>query len=211
MLTRLFVVIVSCFSLTGCGSMLRAITDDPVRKEMIGPNEDKDALMGTLSLAANRRTVLVKLDTDMNVGFCAEPPPDTANEIQDLLEAKIEAEAKNDTSQTSVKGKGEGKSEYKTKVVQLSERTVLLDIYRTATYSLCQYHLNGAIKDNELSALYQDLTKRVFDAYTESVKSKTKEAGLYQALAEKALDAQVNKITTKETKESEEADKKLAK
>lgn len=145
----------------GCASTFKVMTDDPVRATNIRESSgDRDAL-ATISLDASRRNVIVGL-TDSQFGkFCAEPPPDTASAIQSILEAQANAKAA--VAEESVEAAGSLKDSYRSDVVVLAKRTELLDIYRTATYSLCQFYVNGALNGAQVKEIFSAMTNAVID------------------------------------------------
>jgi hypothetical protein len=155
-----------CFLFSGCTSLFKVITDDPVRASIISKNKDKTDAISTISLDSSRRNVIVRL-TDNKLGqFCAEPPPDTATAIESIFEASAKATAQ--TLEKAVGVDGTIKDSYKAPVVLLSKRTELLDIYRTGTYSICQLNINGAITPSETFILFQELTKLVLSRVGDS-------------------------------------------
>lgn len=161
---NVIVVIVALLS-TGCTSMYKAFSDDPVRATII-TGENKRAAIATVSLDASRRNVVVVLTGNRIGQFCAEPPPDTASAIESILEA--EAKAKGEIMEKKSELDGKLKDTYKSAVVVIAKRTELLDIYRTGTYSLCQYYLNDAIGKEELGTLFENLTDKVLSRIPEA-------------------------------------------
>ena len=160
-----FVIILALLS-SGCTSMFKVIIDDPVRATNISKDKDGRDAVATISLDASRRNVIVRLTESGNSGkFCAEPPPDTASAIESILEATAKASAESGDKKAEVNATG--KDAYKSNVVVIAKRTELLDIYRTGTYSLCQYNINGAISDAELVNLFKMLTEKVLSRVPE--------------------------------------------
>lgn len=155
-------LIVIALSLSACTGMYRAITDDPVRVEFIDQRQrdDVEPSAATVSLTAERRTVIVNTLGKTAGRFCAEPPPDVASDLLSALGASIENHA----------AKGSLNSVYSESAVKLADRSTALDIYRTGTYVLCQYHLNGGMTDTQLNANFELLTKQVINALIESYK-----------------------------------------
>ena len=147
---------------TGCASSLHEFHNRAVVEDNI-----EDAV-GTLSLNAQRRTVIVALDGENRGKFCAEPPPDVAESVTTSLEAALKATIKETDTDVS----GSLKDTLETQITVLGERTTILDVYRTGTYALCQYHLNGAMGAKELQESFDSLTQQVLDKMgSESVKS----------------------------------------
>lgn len=143
------------FFVLGCASSIRSIVERPVVENSIG-----DHATG-MSLSADRRNVLI-IGVGENYYFCAEPPPDVAIGVTTKTSASLDASGN--------PGSGEGgeislgaelDDEYSSAVVKLAERTVLLDVYRTSTFALCQYYLNGAYDSVELQEAFEKLNEEV--------------------------------------------------
>jgi hypothetical protein len=149
------ILIAMLTTLVGCAGMFDAIQRDPVRVEKIKARDgDKIA---TVSLSAEKRNVLVLLDGVRSGVYCAEPPPEIVKAFNIERESSLKAEG---TLTPEKKAEIEAKNEEKTKeaITVLSQRTVLLDVYRTGTYSLCQFYANGAISSEELAKQFESLT-----------------------------------------------------
>lgn len=146
----LSVLTISALS-TGCASTAATFFNRPVVEDSV-----KDVI-STVSLAADRRTVVVVTEGPNRSRFCAEPPPDTATGLTTELEAKLEAKAKSERVQAEIEGKGELKDKTETTVTVIAERTAPLDAFRTGIYALCQLHLNGAINQSDVKPLFEKL------------------------------------------------------
>lgn len=139
----------------GCATSIEAFHNRPVVEDTL------EGVATTVSLSADRRTVVV-VTKGPNLGkFCAEAPPDTAKEISTDLSASLEAEVKSQKADLEAKGKGHLKNQLNTKVVLLSERTANLDAFRAGLYALCQFHLNGAMTQDQVNANFKELVKMV--------------------------------------------------
>lgn len=150
---RLITVTISALALQGCASSIEAFYNRPVVED------STRGVTTTVSMSADRRTVIVVTEGD-NIGkFCAEAPPDAAKEISTELSSKLEAEVKQQKADLEAKGKGELKDKLDTKVVVLSERTAELDAFRAGLYALCQYHLNGAMSADQVDENFKELVK----------------------------------------------------
>ena len=139
--------------LSGCASSVKSFFDRAVVED------DVDGAVGTLSVTAARRMALVRLEEPNRGRFCAEPPPDVSENIVSTLDAQLKAKIAKLQSDAELGLK----DSLTVQAVALTERTALLDVYRTGTYALCQYHLNGAIKDNELKSSFDALTTKVLE------------------------------------------------
>lgn len=141
--------------LAGCADTFRVMNTDPVRVELI--TAKNDALIATVSLTAERRTVLVQTSGEHRGRFCAEPPPDVATDLLTSLRASLSHNLTAAQLQTL----------YAETVVKLADRPPALDVYRTGTYVLCQYYLNGAMNEKQLQENFQLLTTAVTQALQE--------------------------------------------
>ena len=143
--------------LSGCASSIGAFFSRPVVQDTVGA-------LGTLSQSADRRTVLVVIDGANKGKFCAEPPPDSAVGIKTDLQASFEAGAKK-------LGLGD---KLETTVNVLADRTPALDMFRTGTYALCQYQLNGQLTSAQVETQF----KALIDAFikVESLRPTSKAA-----------------------------------
>lgn len=151
MLYKLFVPLSVGVLSTGCASTTAAFFNRPVVEDSV------KGVISTVSLAADRRTVVVVTEGPNGSRFCAEPPPDTATGLTTELEAKLEAKAKSEKVQAEIEGKGEVKDKAVTSVTVIAERTASLDAFRTGIYALCQLHLNGAISQSDVKPLFEKL------------------------------------------------------
>lgn len=98
--------------------------------------------------------------------FCAEPPPDSATQLKTELEASLEGSTKSPKVETGLDGTFKEKAEQA--AIVLAERTPALDAFRTGVYALCQFHLNGAMKDEQVGPLFT----RLIEAYENSAVTK---------------------------------------
>ncbi len=150
MLLRLVPVALATL-LSGCASQLTAFYNRSVVKDNIGGS------VATVSLSADRRTVLVGLNGDNQGRFCAEPPPDSATGLKTDLAASLKASGKSDKLRTEAAAESRVDDKTETTVVVLAERTPALDAFRTGVYALCQFHLNGAVSDAQVEVLFSRL------------------------------------------------------
>lgn len=144
------------FLLTGCASSLKTFFDRAVVEDNV------DGTVGTLTVSASRRMALVKLEGAQRGKFCAEPPPDVSENISTTLDAALKAKL----AELKADGELNIKDTLKVEAVVLAKRTALLDVYRTGTYALCQYHLNYGISNQDLVTSFDSLTKAVIDGMT---------------------------------------------
>lgn len=150
-----FILLFFFILLTGCASTVNRFFDRGVIEDNV------QGTVGTLTVTAARRMALVRLEGKNRGKFCAEPPPDVSENISTTLDAAIRAET------AKLGGEAKLSDTLKVDAVVLAERTALLDVYRTGTYALCQYHLNDAITGTELNENFKDLTEKVVNAMRE--------------------------------------------
>ncbi len=161
--------------LSGCASQLAAFYNRSVVKDNIAGS------VATVSLSADRRTVLVGLNGDNQGRFCAEPPPDSATGLKTDLNATLKASGKSERLKTEAAAEANVTDNTETKVVVLAERTPALDAFRTGVYALCQFHLNGAVSDAQVEVLFN----RLIQAY-ENTAVRKDPAGSPQAIVRTA-------------------------
>jgi hypothetical protein len=154
----------------GCGhSFFAEPKNNPVIEDKIkiGLKE----VLGTLATTAERRTVIVKLHNSnqgSDIGkFCAEPPPDVAENIVSQIGLLLEAQAKLTPPAGEPGLEGKGKIDFnkllQTTIQALVKRSQGLQLYRDGMYSYCQSYLNGAFKnDDEYKDKLDELLWRAF-------------------------------------------------
>lgn len=157
---RSIVLVLAATLVSACASTVGAFFNRPVVEDSV-----KDAV-STVSLAADRRTVVVVTEGTNRTKFCAEPPPDTATGLKTELDAALEAKAK----KADAEGKLTLKDKLETTVTVIAERTAPLDAFRTGVYALCQYHLNGAISKEDVKPLFEKLIDAFFSSQVETPK-----------------------------------------
>ena len=157
-------ILVPTVLVSGCASTAGAFFNRPVVEDSV-----KDAV-STVSLAADRRTVVVVTEGPNRTRFCAEPPPDTATGLKTELDASLKAKAKSDKVKAEAEVEGTLKDKLETTVTVIAERTAPLDAFRTGVYALCQFHLNGAIAKDDVKLLFVKL----IDAFAASESGKPK-------------------------------------
>jgi hypothetical protein len=141
--------VVSLAALAGCASTVGTVLNRPVAEDSVG------GVLSTVSLAADRRTVLIVTQPDSkNRGrFCAEPPPDTATSLKTDLDASVVAKA----VQARLDVDAKLKDKLTTDVHVLADRTAALDVFRTGVYALCQFYLNDAISREDVRPIFEKL------------------------------------------------------
>jgi len=105
---------------------------------MEGYGADRISEIGIYAVDSSKRVIMADMDNGL---FCAEPPPETHLESESsfrmLLEAAIDT--------TSDTGKIEAYRALSEKAKQLYRRSHSVQLYRDASYYLCQSYVNGAL------------------------------------------------------------------
>jgi hypothetical protein len=144
--------------------MMQTFQKDPVRQTNLGSLDKNDrSVLSVASFDASRRNLMVVLDGPNKGRFCAEPPADIALNVESKSKGGVAAEG--GKTEARLKLDAQAETDYRDTVTILAQRTVLLDIYRTGAYTLCQYYLNGALSSEEASRQFFTLTEKVLDAY----------------------------------------------
>ncbi len=140
---RVFFMLAVLCGLAGCAATAGTFFNRPVVEDDIGE------VVRTVSLSADRRTVIVAAPAYPQPRFCAEPPPDTATSIKASIDASVTLPGKSATL----------KDDFGTAVTVLASRNAPLDAFRTGVFALCQFYLNGAIKPENVEPLFRVLLK----------------------------------------------------
>lgn len=126
----------------------------PVIEDKVGRDKANlnDKRIGTLATVAQRRLAIIKFEDGK---FCAEPPPDAADNISSTLSAALSAnngdvgvQAKLATAISSV-------------AKQLFYRSQGLQLYRDGTFHLCNAYLNNLIGPDEYKIEHKQLLDTV--------------------------------------------------
>jgi hypothetical protein len=155
---RLMTICILAFCLNGCATTTGWFNREIQENEIAVGDESRSigALQASvLGMSENRRGILIRDNRRLENGtprlyFCAEPPPDVAMSSKASFAAGV-----------TLAGKGDAKAvdEYSRIAMQLANRTTLLDVYRTAVFSLCQMHMNGAITHVGAERMFEEFTK----------------------------------------------------
>ncbi len=121
----------------------------------------ENVVLGTLATTAQRRTILVALNNENPVRFCAEPSPDAAENIASNLSVLLEASAR--ISEQGGSLKGETAKSLTTAVKELTRRSQGIMFYRDGSYSLCQAYLNGILEPQDFSDRLAILQQQSFE------------------------------------------------
>jgi hypothetical protein len=158
---RIVPCLIAVSALSGCASLFDAVNRDPVRVEKISRSQSD--VLATVSLGADKRNVVVSLGGERTGIYCAEPPPEVAKSF-DIARTNVFKGEGDLSPEEKAKIEAELKDTVKEAITVLGQRTVLLDVYRTGTYSLCQFYANGAVTKEQLIQEFSSLTKGVLEA-----------------------------------------------
>ena len=137
---------------------------------------------GTITIATAKsdwRFSYIRPGKDGLLSFCAEPPPDTATEntvsiVTELGLGSLIAQ------QTAVPGNLslESTISLSEKIIELADRTQIIEVQRHALYRLCELNVNGALDGAQTVQLYDKLlfTIRLF-ALSDLVTNLKKDSG----------------------------------
>jgi hypothetical protein len=137
------IILTSTLLLSGCASPIGSFFNRPVVEDNVAN------VLSTVSLSADRRTVVVlhPQPSGQKAKFCAEPPPDTASGLKTDLDSNV-----------SYQGGTVGiKDKFETSVTVLAARNAPLDAFRTGVFTLCQFYIIGALKEDEIGPLFKQL------------------------------------------------------
>lgn len=130
----------------------------PVISKTFGPNAPAD-VGEAIAIKADRRIVIVMVKPTKNEKsdgewgkFCAEPPPDVANEISHWLTAKISAQNENSPKMSAEETRTEIQ-----KIQALFSRTQGAQMFRDGLYNICQLYANNAIAPKDVEPLFKHL------------------------------------------------------
>lgn len=164
MTLRLVLLSLMLPALSGCASVFSTYFNREIQENEIDPMKKSGTQASVMGMTATRRGIVVRSTSPEERAqgrpymlFCAEPPPDVAQSIASALELKL---ARTDVGEASIS------DTYKTMIENISTRTPLSETYRTAVYSICQLHLNGAISNAEAHELFKQVTTDVIHGLT---------------------------------------------
>ena len=161
---KLIFAIFAAVLLSGCGtSFLSDRKTNPVIDESVGGTAlfQPKGVLGALATKAEYRTVNVVLDGDAFVGFCPEPPPDVAQQVQSDFSSKIDAAVEAKGIDAGLKAEIE--SILRTEVSKLTERTSAIQYNRDNLYYLCVARLNKHLSDDLYSQHLEDLRSKSYE------------------------------------------------
>jgi len=89
--------------------------------------------------------------------FCAEPSPDTAENVANSISSALDVSITQPEANLTAEGRLEFAKALATSIESLSKRSQGLQLFRDASYQLCQALLNKAIDREQYQNLYSNL------------------------------------------------------
>lgn len=114
-------------------------------------------LASIYSVTSERRQVIIVPEVKEKFRICAEPAPDTAENVASTLRALASAKYK------GVDVSGELATSFAKSAVSLFTRSQGIQLFRDSSYTLCQAYMNGAINGNQYLEQYGILLNRAAD------------------------------------------------
>jgi hypothetical protein len=132
--------------LQGC-ALFSTPPSKPIVEDKIGVEDAKssDKRIGTLATVAQRRLMVVKFSDGR---FCAEPPPDAADNVSANLSAAL-AGGVHSPAGPSVNASAQLAGALASIAKQIFYRSQGLQLYRDGMFSLCSAYLNGVMSPSE--------------------------------------------------------------
>lgn len=204
--------LLAAIALTGCASA----GDHSVDEQLL--NDKGWGRASVISTTAERRAVIVRVPAmdkngnaakERNIQACAEPSPDVAEAVTGSLRAVVEAATKNGGAD-GAKISADLMSSYATSLTVLTRRSQGVQFFRDGLYSLCQFHMNGAISEQNFIARYDKLVEEAKALVMQELKD-INQAKLDQAVKDAQAAAgesgkQANAASAKANEASQSAD-----
>ncbi len=137
---RLIALAIAIMTLGGC-ALFSTPASVPVVEDEVGSGRfslENDNRIGTLATVAQRRLALIRFKDGK---FCAEPPPDAADNISATLSTALSGSSGN------VQANAQLVASIASVAKQLFYRSQGLQLYRDGSFALCNAYLNGTIND----------------------------------------------------------------
>ena len=147
------------FLVSGCGlQWVISPKENPVLEDSVrGGEGDAARAVATLATTPERRLTLVNVakDDPHFANFCSEAPADAAESISSTFQAAVEAKIEGGQG-----GTAEVARTLANAIQALTERSQGLQLYRDATYRLCEAYLNDVIDEATYSQQLAALSKQ---------------------------------------------------
>ena len=119
------------FFLSGCSYL--GYSKSPVATENVGEVQ-------VATMAATQRAIIVSRGADgRSYNYCAEPPPDAYSKLTESISAAIKASA----GENDLAAPGATAASLANSIDKMYSRSLAVQFFRDASFSLCQAHLIG--------------------------------------------------------------------
>ncbi|MEO7691309.1 MAG: hypothetical protein ABIS51_18640 [Sphingomonas sp.] len=187
---RYLFMIGSALLLSGCASTITAYAERSTRKEAVvdGANKKIPPVAG-VSINSTRRLILSKdkARSPYNYYTCSEPAPDTA--LNEALQTALSASAKTKGTEAS----GNFSDTVVLSNIILSQRTELVEMWRTISFQYCEFRMNG---DDQAAEAYLNAATAALSRVGMSAANAVEARNADQAHALALAQAQAAKIET---------------
>lgn len=142
---KIIAAIIMVPMLSGCGfSMFVPPKENSIIEDQVG-----EKLYRTVSTTSERRLIIINdsADPDYRGLYCAEPSPDSADNLVSSITAYLKAKQNSGPSEIGAEA-GFDKM-LATTVQQLGTRSQGLQFFRDGTYALCQAYMNNTVSEEE--------------------------------------------------------------
>ncbi|WP_045406602.1 hypothetical protein [Vibrio jasicida] len=137
---RLGILSVFVYGLMGCSSTLDSFYNRDVIEDSMKGN---DTQISALSVTSSRRVIIANMDSGH---FCAEPPPETTDNVKAIVEAALEAKVQSAKIDTTTDVSTELKDDFTKTVKQLFQRSQTIQLYRDVAFYYCVDAINNSTK-----------------------------------------------------------------
>jgi hypothetical protein len=154
-----FCLLLVAGSLSGCGySFVSPRTENPIIIDSANEHTWTQGLIGTVGTTADRRLAFIRLGPikpDGTGRFCAEPPPDVAQNVAREIASALNVKIKD---QVEFGGSFDSRSSIVAQI--LLARSQGIQYMRDSMFNLCLAHMNGMINNEQyLNQLEQTMAR----------------------------------------------------
>lgn len=133
-----------------------------------------------MAIKAERRMIFSQPNVrpEERVKFCSEPPPDIAESFSDSIKTALNASVEKGSDKMT--GSLEMARDYATAVSAIYTRSQGVQLFRDASFTLCQAYLNGALQgdmDHSVNSGESDESRSKRLAYVDSILKRYVEKG----------------------------------
>lgn len=187
--------------LQGCTALTPPLQRPLLEDHMRDPSSNNQ--IGILATTSDRRVVLINTTTQK---FCAEPSPDVVQSLTESLRAVANANASaqindvaNNTKQGSAALNAEIARQLATTSSALFNRSQGVQLFRDASYALCQAYLNGAVQGDDGTTVHFESARTSLASLKDELSSRSPSVTnleLYARMANVSIEKQIGVITS---------------